>query len=305
VDTTPSAIRSDECFRCGYNLHSIADDHPCPECGLLAIRSRRPTDELHDNRPYWLRDVSRGLDLVLTCVVLLVTWPLVLGLTYLLSQHWFSHLPQTYFELLSRYFCALVFGPSAIALVFGGYFLTRAEGEAAADQADRVLRWSLRLSCIVPAFVLPKFSFENVAFGVFDTPNSLSTNVAIIIFIGGFAPLPVLLFARLRDLALRAHRQTLPRHCKFVGFGTAATIVLMGVYLWIPSALSRTHWRFNWATDPSASLYFAALIVLVTLACTVWSLILLANIAMAFHAANRESARKWARDDRARVNESA
>ncbi len=48
------------CYRCGYVLHGIADDQPCPECGLLAERSRRVSDELHDTRPRWLARIARA-----------------------------------------------------------------------------------------------------------------------------------------------------------------------------------------------------------------------------------------------------
>ena len=50
MPTIPAEPAKDECYRCGYNLLGIADDQACPECGLLAQRSRRVTDELHDTR---------------------------------------------------------------------------------------------------------------------------------------------------------------------------------------------------------------------------------------------------------------
>ena len=43
--------RPDDCYRCGYPLLGIDDEQACPECGLLARRSRRQTDELHNTRP--------------------------------------------------------------------------------------------------------------------------------------------------------------------------------------------------------------------------------------------------------------
>src|SRR6185312_10254839 len=59
----------DECLRCGYPLIGIANDQACPECGLLAVRSRRVTDELHESRPRWLRRLSWGVWAILLAMV--------------------------------------------------------------------------------------------------------------------------------------------------------------------------------------------------------------------------------------------
>jgi len=67
----------DQCYRCGYVLRGIGDDQPCPECGLLARRSRRPSDELHYTRPRWLRRVSRGSNLLLLAILLIVISPVL------------------------------------------------------------------------------------------------------------------------------------------------------------------------------------------------------------------------------------
>src|SRR3712207_3483647 len=61
---TPPTL-TDVCYRCGYDLRTLADNQPCSECGLLAARSRRPTDELHHTRPGWLRRLAWGVWLIL------------------------------------------------------------------------------------------------------------------------------------------------------------------------------------------------------------------------------------------------
>src|SRR5688500_12763630 len=76
--TDDDAVSGDACFRCGYALHGIADDQPCPECGLLAERSRRPTDELHSTRPGWLRRLALGTFRLLMTVVAAVIGPAVM-----------------------------------------------------------------------------------------------------------------------------------------------------------------------------------------------------------------------------------
>src|SRR4051812_31770025 len=71
----PLDLSDDECYRCGYQLRGVADDQPCPECGLLAERSRRPSDELHDTRPGWLARLAWGVRLILLALLAAGAWP--------------------------------------------------------------------------------------------------------------------------------------------------------------------------------------------------------------------------------------
>jgi hypothetical protein len=70
---------TDACYRCGYPLVGIANEQACPECGLLAERSRRVSDELHDARPQWLRKLSLGTKLILIGLVAASSWPIIFG----------------------------------------------------------------------------------------------------------------------------------------------------------------------------------------------------------------------------------
>ena len=93
------ASKRDECFRCGYALVGIADDQPCPECGLLAARSRRATDELHLARPAWLRRLSIGTWLILAAI----TWPVVWTILWILIAGPLQQLPAVQKASFSRF----------------------------------------------------------------------------------------------------------------------------------------------------------------------------------------------------------
>ena len=78
---SPRPISTPDCFRCGYDLRGIADDHACPECGLLAGRRRRATDELHATRPKWLRKVFHGASISSSSrFPVAIIWPFFCGL---------------------------------------------------------------------------------------------------------------------------------------------------------------------------------------------------------------------------------
>jgi uncharacterized membrane protein len=76
MNPLPIPTSADECFRCGYNLHSISNENACPECGLLAERSRRSTQELHDTDPRWLKNIHWGLNLILLSAIVAIVWPI-------------------------------------------------------------------------------------------------------------------------------------------------------------------------------------------------------------------------------------
>src|SRR5437762_9680970 len=75
-----------ECLRCGYDLRGIANEQACPECGLLAERSRRVTDELHDTRPRWLRRLAWGVWLILLAIPLCAISPIEVGIAESFGQ---------------------------------------------------------------------------------------------------------------------------------------------------------------------------------------------------------------------------
>jgi ribosomal protein S27AE len=74
----------DECHRCGYDLRWIGNESACPECGLLAERSRRVTDE-------FVAGVASGLFL-LWSLYLLARFVVAFYLaSRALQRKWVSH----------------------------------------------------------------------------------------------------------------------------------------------------------------------------------------------------------------------
>lgn len=60
---TPAHVNTSLCRRCGYDVHLMADDASCPECGE-SVRASRRSVWLSDADPTWLRRVQRGQWLV-------------------------------------------------------------------------------------------------------------------------------------------------------------------------------------------------------------------------------------------------
>src|SRR2546430_14287954 len=115
-----------ECSRCGYDLRGIANDQACPECGLLAERSRRVSDELHDTRPRWLRRIAWGVRLILLTILLCASWPVIFGILEASLQRFG---PSTLiWRLFWEHFPFI--GLEALALLFfsGVFLLTTGEG---------------------------------------------------------------------------------------------------------------------------------------------------------------------------------
>src|SRR5918993_2885061 len=137
-----AADAPDNCYRCAYPLLGIDDEQPCPECGLLARRSRRTTDELHNSRPRWLRRISRGANLVLLAIIVaiagLFAWPFAYRSVYMVLSTVMPYRLWNYGPLLGL-------GAGAVLLFIGVLFLASAEGYPPAHRADRRLRFVLRL----------------------------------------------------------------------------------------------------------------------------------------------------------------
>jgi len=287
---TSAEPAGDECFRCGYDLRGITNDRPCPECGLAAERSRRVSDELHETRPKWLRTITAGAFLTLLSILATAAWPFCADMVILALLRWYNN---------RRWELFLISGFVAAATVFfaGILLLARPEGYPAADHADRWLRRGLRLAALVPLVTL---ALVCVNLG-WSRANDWFIATVLIAGAVGAAPLPLLLFLRLRGLAKRARSAHLAEHCVIVGIGAtlaflciAAEVLLMMNAEKLAASLG---WGPNWETNSTASLVLVLVFDVAICLFLLWSIYLMLRFVIAFARAARQASRKWKRDD--------
>ncbi len=302
VDTT------DECYRCGYVLQGIADDQPCPECGLLAQRSRRPSEELYDTHPRWLRRLSLGVWLLLGAIAAYVVGRPLMELISYDVPNWVSvslrslfvrdgHLPWIGFDL------------AALLLVWGVCLLTSREGYAPADAADRRLRRWLRWAALPPTLGVllvhtavalnGRRGTFGLGFSVWEVINALYTAAFLIAGVGSI-PLPMLLFRRLRDLAKRARSAHLAEHCTIVGIGASAALAF-AMACSLASNYAGDWFGPYWMSRSRAWIWIMLVPGVASVLFVLWSLYLLIRFAIRFGRASSELKRRWLMQDRSIV----
>jgi hypothetical protein len=291
VSGTPPESMRDECYRCGYDLRGIANDGVCPECGLLAERSRRETDELHDSRPQWLRSLSLGIILILIAVVAPIAATVAITLLFpwaINSTGW--KIPP---GLIGPYL-------GAIVLVCGTILLTRREGYDPADRADRGARWRLRLVAFIPLigvlFLHTCYYIFTMAALTFISVEGFLIVIDSIVLASCIFPL--LLFLHLRRLAVRARSAHLAEHCMIVGLGSFGSVLYFAALSFVLQNAERWGWRENWWTQSVVAQTLILLMGVSACLFTLWSLYLLVRFAVAFWVAARKLRLKWSRDDR-------
>lgn len=277
----------DECYRCGYDLRGIANDGACPECGLVAERSRRITDELHDTRPRWLRSLSRGINLIMLAILAMFAGPIVATSFDSVPGQW------AWWDL---YIPLAGFDFAAICLFVGVILVTRPEGYSPVDRADRRLRKLLRVAAIVPALAAGLLTRVDLNLNrVHVTEREVDT--LMVIFLVLFAFVPLLLFLHLRGLARRARSAHLAEHCVIVGVGAFASTLYVAAVVVIMNNPQRLGLDPHWQQQP---IQFVMLLILGVASSLfiLWSLYLLVRFAIAFWIASATLRRKWTRDDR-------
>ena len=288
--------QQDDCYRCGYVLRGIPDDQPCPECGLLARRSRRVTDELHHTRPRWLRRITIGVILLLLAVVLMCALPLG---GRALARVADAHLTGGWRWLVV--FIPLSPMSLAVLLLFAGtWLLTSREGYAPADAADRRRRAGLRTLAAVPVLgflVVNVELYTNFHGLVLPDGTDRAMDIAQMASALGVVPFPLLLFMQLRSLARRVRSTHLAEHCAIVGWGLSGA--LLG-FVAVSVLSSHAAWfglRPGWLSS-DAGMVVVMLVVVSFALLGIWSVYLLARFGLAFRRASRALRREWRGDDR-------
>jgi hypothetical protein len=318
VTATPSDPPKDECYRCDYNLRGIANEQACPECGLLAERSRRVSDELHQTRPRWLRSLSWGISLILLAFLMPLAWSLTLadlvegyvivplysrspaavgsrrivvhGLVVPLSS------PLSWWATQVRPMLGIDLG--ALFLLLGMIFLTRREGYPPADRADRRLRLILRSLAIAPlaGAILMHLALQYDLFGYHYAESRiwLPMDVAASCLLL-WSSFPLFLFLHLRGLARRARSAHLAEHCMIVGIGASVTVLFAGVAVGFANHYGRDVHQLDLFV---AANWMVCVMTIAAMQFTIWTIYLLVRFAVAFWIAARQLRRTWNRDDR-------
>ncbi len=284
----------DECYRCGYDLRGIANEGACPECGLLAERSRRVTDELHDTRPRWLRSLSRGIDLILLAIIAPIGESFLAAIILRFRPpSWNSYPDFIGFDL------------SAVLLAIGVILLTRPEGYAPADRADRRLRILMRIVVIVPIAAMVLLHLQLYLLissgGKLFLFAELGLMVLLVLFLAIFAFLPLLLFLRLRGLARRVRSAHLAEHCIIVGVGAFASTLYIAAVIVVVNNAEKWGFGTNWMSRSPVSLIMMLVMSVASGLFILWSLYLLVRFAIAFWMAAGKLQHKWTRDDRSLI----
>jgi ribosomal protein L37E len=305
----------DECFRCGYDLFGVRDDLPCPECGLLAERSRHKSGELHDSHPLWLRNMRRGLILLLLAMTSILVWPTLffsmfgderealLHANYSLHSRFGNlnrHVNLNWLaENVDHFTPLFILGPSVLFLVSGIFLLTRPEGYPLADQTDHKRRRNMRILAVAALATLLLSVPLFLAHGSDDKEVRLQYILDSLIGLE-ISPLVLLVFLQLHSLADRMGGKFNRQHL-LVGGYIATAAIFLGCGIELLHALSDyfgTVGPLLGSADGSiAATVISLLLPLSVVSLYFWCIYVLLKFILAFSEASANLRRKWAAHD--------
>ena len=295
-DETLPAVTSDvadRCARCGYDLRGVDDDRPCPECGLLAERSRGVSSHLSDATPRWLLVIALGTALILLAHVIAVGWLLAMWQYDYQILRWLEgHARVAFGNVITGDDIVLAaFDVAGLMLLCGAWLLTRPQRRARREESeDRWLRTSVRVAACVP---LVAMAWLHVTSHVDVLRYERWTGIlAMLLLTVGCSPLPALVFIYLRRLAQRVLHPGLAEHAAIVGVGFSVTLVATPAIVSIIDSQQR-RWGGN-------SIWMLVLPLLITVSLLLfggWSALNCVRFIAAFARAHRGARRKWAAAD--------
>jgi hypothetical protein len=300
--TEPDKLAADVCYRCDYDLRGVGDEQPCPECGLLASRSRRPTDELHHTRPGWLRRLSLGVILILLAMFLSIAAPIISALileSYFGRYYFLPRVPPN--RMLIVHGSWLLADLAALTLLVGVVLLTTPEGHPPADRRDAWRRRLLRILALAPlvATAVQHVTAELNARNTFSRDPYLGSIRTMLALAVAMSLLVLLLYFQLRSLAKRARSAHLAEHCVIVGIGNAATLLYIPLFVILMQYGKDGRFGSHWMERSSISTGLILTLAVASLLFAIWNLYLLVRFAIAFGRASRQLRRQWTQSDRA------
>jgi hypothetical protein len=240
--------------------------------------------------------------LLLGAIVAAVAAPMVMQALYWWVTGWrFTFTAYRHVEPVG-------FDVAALLLLWGVWLLTSREGYPPADQADRKFRRLLWWAALPPALAMLIFhaATELSANGIFGAALRTPVgNVSLYDFASylagvGSIPLPLLLFRRLRDLALRARSAHLAEHCTIVGIGASGAVAFAVACMFV-SDHAEDWLGTYWTSRSQVWITITALMATAALLFVIWSVYLLIRFAVRFGRASGELKRRWMMQDRSVV----
>lgn len=294
----------DGCARCGYDLRGVDDNIPCPECGLLAERSRQGDGHLTDATPGWLLGISIGVALILVAHLLAAAWPFfMVPLRSAFRPIYALTTPGRFTVTYPEIFGVAInpellwiggFDLAAVTLIVGVWLLTRPQRRGA---RDRGLRWGLRACSLAPIPALAIAHWQLGPFFAQTRTDELLSFLQMLFLTIGLAPVPAMTFALLRRLALRVLHPRLAEHAAIVGVGLSATLVAIPLLV-LAYHLGRWYGDTYWTTRSTASLVIPLAGAVFLVLFGGWSALNCVRFTIAFARAYRGARRKWRDADR-------